>query len=58
VFIKTKIFQPILLNNTMEALMSGHPLDAKKVSITKASHLREWENTYFVCMGVEEKGVF
>ena len=37
--------------------MSGYPLDVKKVSITKASHLREWENTYFVRMGVQEKGV-
>ena len=29
-------------NNTVEALVSGHPRDAKKVSVTAAGRLREW----------------
>ena len=27
---------------TVEALVSGNPRDAKKVSITGAGHVREW----------------
>ena len=27
---------------TVEALVSGHPRDAKKVSVTGAGRLREW----------------
>ena len=32
----------------MKALVSGHPRDAKKVSVTKAGHLRECKNIEFV----------
>ena len=35
-------------NNTMEALVSGHPREVKKVSITGAGRLRECKNTEFV----------
>ena len=40
------ILTPVALNmskifNTVEALVSGHPLDAKKVYVTGAGHLRE-----------------
>ena len=33
---------------TMEALISGHPRDVKKVSIPGAGRLRECKNTEFV----------
>ena len=33
---------------TVEALVSGHPRGAKKVSVTGAGRLRECENTEFV----------
>ena len=36
--------------------MSGHPRDAKKVSITGAGRLRE-SKKYRVCMRVEKNGV-
>ena len=39
---------PVSVQNTVEALVSGHHRDAKKVSITKAGRLRECENTEFV----------
>ena len=35
-------------NNTVEALVSGHPRDVKKVSITGAGCLRETKNTEVV----------
>ena len=31
-----------LNQTTVEALVSGHPRDAKKVSVTGAGRLREW----------------
>ena len=34
--------------NTVEALVSGHPRGATKVSVTGAGHFRECENTEFV----------
>ena len=34
--------------STVEALVSGHPRDAKKVSVTEAGRLRECKNTEFV----------
>ena len=34
--------------HTVEALVSGHPRDAKNVFVTGAGHLREFENTEFV----------
>ena len=34
--------------HTVEALVSGHPRDAKKVFVTGAGHLREFKNTEFV----------
>ena len=42
----------------MEALVSGDPRDAKKMSVTGAGLLRESTNTellLIVCMGVEKK---
>ena len=33
---------------TVEVLMSGHPQNAKKVSVTKAGCLRGWKNTEFL----------
>ena len=39
---------PVSVQNTMEALVSGHHRDAKKMSITGAGRLRECENTEFV----------
>ena len=41
-------FNPGNKLSTVEALISGHPQVAKKVSITGAGHLRECENTEFV----------
>ena len=35
-------------NNTVEALVSGHPRGAKKVSVTGAGRLQECENRQFV----------
>ena len=35
-------------NNTVEALVSGHPRGVKKVSITGVVRLRESKNTEFV----------
>ncbi len=29
-------------NDTVEALVSGHPRDVKKVSVTGVGRLREW----------------
>lgn len=34
--------------HTVEALVSGHPWDAKNVLVTVAGHLREFKNTEFV----------
>ena len=45
----------------MEALVSGDPRDAKKMSVTGAGLLRESTNTellLIVCMGVEKKKGF
>ena len=39
---------PVSVQNTVEALVSGHHQDAEKVSITAAGRLRECENTEFV----------
>ena len=39
---------PVNVQNTVEALVSGHHRDAKKVSIIGAGRLRECENTEFV----------
>ena len=34
--------------HTVEALVSGHPWDAKNVFVTGAGHLQEFKNTVFV----------
>ncbi|KAL9958854.1 hypothetical protein ACROYT_G035924, partial [Oculina patagonica] len=39
---------------TVEALVSGHPRDAKKVSVTGAGRLREWFS-YAATRGVGDK---
>ena len=39
---------PVSVQNAVEALVSGHHRDAKKMSITGAGRLRECENTEFV----------
>ena len=44
------------LSHTVEALISGHPRDVKKVSITGAGHLWDCKNTEFV-WGVEKNSV-
>ena len=42
------------LFNTVEALVSGHPRDAKKVSVTGAGRLREWFS-YAATRGVGDR---
>ena len=36
------------IRNTVEVLESGHPSDAKKVSVTEAGHSRECKNAELV----------
>lgn len=47
-------------NSRVEALVSGHPWDAKKVSITEAGHIQKCKNTEFLWefrkMGIYEGG--
>ena len=42
---------------TVEALVSGHPRDAKKVSVTGDGRLQECKSNDSVCRGVEKYGV-
>ena len=42
---------------TVEALVSGHPRDTKKVSVTGDGRLQECKNNDRVCRGVEKYGV-
>lgn len=35
-------------NSRAEALVSGHPWDAKKVSVTEAGHIQKCKNTEFL----------
>ena len=47
-------------NSRVEALVSGHPWDAEKVSVTEAGHLQKCKNTAFLWelrkMGICEGG--
>ena len=42
---------------TVEALVSGHPRDTKKVSVTGDGRLQECKSNDRVCRGVEKYGV-
>ena len=43
-----KSFAPVSFGVTVEALVSGHPRGATKVSVTGAGRLRECKNTEFL----------
>lgn len=45
---KTESDKVEMIWNTVEAVVRGHPWDAKKVSVTGAGSLRECQNTDFV----------
>ncbi len=40
--LKKPLYYYYILLSTVEALVSGHPRDGKKVSVTGAGRLREW----------------